>query len=361
MQKSQRLLSIDALRGFDMFFIMGFDQLIIAICALLPFSWAAAVSAQMVHPAWDGFTLYDTIFPLFLFLAGTSFTYSIASQRKHHYSTGRIYGKIALRTGILILLGLIYNGLLDLDFATLRFPSVLGRIGLAWGIAAVIYINSTKMVRIVLCAAILIGYGLLISLVPSPAYSGDFSTLTINNNIVGYVDSLIMPSHLYRPNFDPEGLLSTIPAVVTALLGMLSGDIVRSLRHSGVMKVILLSAIGVGLLLTGILLEPIMQVNKSLWTPTFTLIAGGYSFLIFALFYLIIDVIGWHRWSFFFRVIGMNSILIYMVQRFVHISFSGGTGLLSPEVARIVFLVVYISLSWALLRYCYKKSIFLKV
>ncbi len=363
MQKSQRLLSLDALRGFDMFFIMGFDRLIIAVCALLPYSWASSLSAQMTHPSWDGFSFYDTIFPLFLFLAGTSFPFSLASQRKRHLSKSKIYGKILLRTAILILLGLLYNGLLEMNFSELRIPSVLGRIGLAWGIAAIIYVMSTARARVVLSLLLLVGYGLLISLVPAGDLVGEFSTpLTIENNIVGYIDSIVMPNHLlYAGVFDPEGLLSTIPAVATALLGMLSGDIVRSTRNSPTAKALILAAIGAGLLAVGFAIEPIMQVNKSLWTPSFACFAGGYSFLIFALFYFVIDVLKWQRWSFFFRVIGMNSILIYMGQRFINFSFSIGIGILSPEVARITYLVVYIALSWLVLRYCYKTNFFLKV
>ena len=141
MKPSERLQSLDALRGFDMLFIMGFASLVVAVCGLWPNAVTDSIASQMGHASWDGFTHHDTIFPLFLFIAGVSFPFSLSKQRSLGLSTGTIYAKIVRRALTLVLLGVIYNGLFRLDFENLRIASVLGRIGLAWGIAAVLYLN----------------------------------------------------------------------------------------------------------------------------------------------------------------------------------------------------------------------------
>ncbi len=368
METKQRLLSIDTLRGFDMFFIMGFAELVIALCGVLPFDWAQALASQMTHPEWNGFSHHDTIFPLFLFLAGASFPFSLSSQRRKGIPNTKIYKKITVRALTLFALGLVYNGFMKFNFDTCRIPSVLGRIGIAWALAALIYMHSTAKIRIAVSVLILVGYSLLIGFVPSPDFVGEFTSLTIDNNLAGYVDSAIMPGHLYLENFDPEGLMSTIPAIVTALLGMFAGDIVRGVKHSGATKTLQLLAIGAGLLVVGFVVDSeFMPTNKSLWTAPFVCFAGAYSFVMLALFYYIIDVKGFVRWTFFFKVIGLNSILIYMAQAVINIGytnnflFGGIINMFGEGAAEVLFFVGYIALCWGLLYFCYKKNIFLKV
>ena len=172
MKPSERLQSLDALRGFDMLFIMGFASLVVAVCGLWPNAVTDSIASQMGHASWDGFTHHDTIFPLFLFIAGVSFPFSLSKQRSLGLSTGTIYAKIVRRALTLVLLGVIYNGLFRLDFENLRIASVLGRIGLAWGIAAVLYLNFGVKARIAIAAAILVGYGLLSALVAAPDVAG---------------------------------------------------------------------------------------------------------------------------------------------------------------------------------------------
>lgn len=216
-------------------------------------------------------------------------------------------------------LGLVYNGLFNLDFATLRLPSVLGRIGLAWMFAAMLFIRFGIRTRIAIAAGILVGYGLLLQFVAAPDAAGA-GPLTEAGNIVGYIDRTIMPAHLYgNRGFDPEGLLSTLPAIVTAMLGMFTGEssaAPRS-RSPGSRKALRMAAGAAVLLVLALCLDPLQPVNKKLWTPAFVFAAGAYSLGMFALFYYIIDVRQWRRWSYFFQVIGLNSITIYMLQRIV--------------------------------------------
>ena len=224
---SQRLLSLDALRGFDMLFIMGFAGLVTALCKLCPGEFSDWMTAQMGHADWNGFFHHDTIFPLFLFIAGISFPFSLAKQREKGMSERSIYLKVIRRGLTLVALGFVYSGLFKLDFATLRLPSVLGRIGLAWMFAALLFVNFNVRTRAVIAAAILLGYGLLLQFVAAPD-AGGAGPLTLEGNIVGYVDRIVMPSHLLGGRgFDPEGLLSTLPAIVTAMLGMFTGEFVR--------------------------------------------------------------------------------------------------------------------------------------
>jgi len=154
---SQRLLSLDALRGFDMLFIMGFATLVVNVCHLFPGDVSAAVAESMSHPAWHGFSHHDTIFPLFLFIAGISYPFSLAKQRSLGATQGDLYRKILKRGALLILFGLIYNGLFRLDWP-MRTASVLGRIGLAWALAAMLFLNFRTRTRIGIVGAILCGH-----------------------------------------------------------------------------------------------------------------------------------------------------------------------------------------------------------
>lgn len=277
---SQRLLSLDALRGFDMLFIMGFAGLVTALCKLCPGEFSDWMTAQMGHADWNGFFHHDTIFPLFLFIAGISFPFSLAKQREKGMSERSIYLKVIRRGLTLVALGFVYSGLFKLDFATLRLPSVLGRIGLAWMFAALLFVNFNVRTRAVIAAAILLGYGLLLQFVAAPD-GGGAGPLTLEGNIVGYVDRIVMPSHLLGGRgFDPEGLLSTLPAIVTAMLGMFTGEFVRRSeeRTSGSRKTLWMAAGAVALLALALCLDPLQPINKKLWTrPSYSppdLLAG---------------------------------------------------------------------------------------
>ena len=361
---SQRLESLDALRGFDMMFIMGVASLVIAVCGLFPAGADCWLVRQMGHTSWNGLTHHDTIFPLFIFLAGVSWPFSLAKQRAAGKSTGKIVGKILTRAITLIVLGIIYNGFFRLDFTHLRVASVLGRIGLAWMFAAWLFMACGWKWRAVIAAVILIGYNLLL-LIPAPDAAGAGS-LTLEGNIVGYVDRILMPNHLLKPGvFDPEGLLSTFPAIVTAMLGQFTGEFVKdSACKRKTLWMVVAAAV---LLVVGLVWSLWFPINKKLWSSTFTLVAGAYSVGLFALFYWLIDVKGWKKWTPFFSVIGMNSITIYMIQRIVSFKdisafFLGGVAGLMPKAWGTWLLAIgYFALSWLLLWFLYKKKIFLKV
>ena len=365
---SQRLLSLDALRGFDMLFIMGFATLVVNVCHLFPGDVSAAVAESMSHPAWHGFSHHDTIFPLFLFIAGISYPFSLAKQRSLGATQGDLYRKILKRGALLILFGLIYNGLFRLDWP-MRPASVLGRIGLAWALAAMLFLNFRTRTRIGIVGAILVGYWALLALVPAPDAPAGADVYSMEGTIVGYIDRLLLPGRPYYKIFDPEGLLSTVPAVATAMLGMLTGEFVRlsEQRLSGNRKALYMALAAVAFTLVGILWDLSFPINKKLWTSSFVCVVAGYSLGMFALFYWIIDVKGYKGWVLPFQVIGLNSITIYMAQRIVDFKgisafFFGGLAAKMPEaLAPVVASTGYLLVSWLFLYFLYKKRIFLKV
>jgi len=369
-KKSQRLLSIDALRGFDMLFIMGFSSLVVAVCSLFPGGADCWLATTMGHAKWHGFTHHDTIFPLFLFLAGMSFPFSYAKQVSSGVPTRKIYLKIVKRAIILICLGVVYNGFFKLDFEKLRICSVLGRIGLAWMCAAILYINFKPKTRAIICAAILVGYWLLIRFVPAPDTPGA-DPLSMQGNLIGYIDRLITPGRLIYDGgrFDPEGLLSTIPAVVSAMLGIFTGEFVRipEEKISGARKTLYMAGAAAGMLAVGLLWSIDFPLNKMLWSSSFVLVVGSYCLGMFALFYYIIDVRKWQKWTTFFTVIGMNSITIYMAQKIFSFSsinkfFFGGLAARLPEQwADVLLDFGYVAICWLFLYFLYKKKTFLKI
>ena len=370
MGEDRRLASLDALRGFDMMFIIGVSSLIVAICSLFPGGEDCFLATQMTHVQWDGWHHHDTIFPLFLFIAGISFPFSYAKQCAKGAGRRAIYAKIVRRGLILVALGIVCNGFFKFNFDTLRFYSVLGRIGLAWMFAALLFINFKPRVRAIIAAALLLGYWGLCH-IPAPDVPGA-DPLSQDGCLVGYIDRCLLGGHLYNGNFDPEGLLSTLPAIVTAMLGMFTGEFVRkdSFRGKplgGGRKTLYMVAAGVAFLALGYLWSIVFPINKKLWSSSFTLVLAGFSLLSFALFYWIIDVKGWRKWSFPFRVIGMNSITIFIAPRIINFSYArdfflkGTMDLCSEPVSRVVGLVGFILLEWLFLYFLYRRKIFLKI
>ncbi|MFN8206376.1 MAG: DUF5009 domain-containing protein [Bacteroidales bacterium] len=365
---TQRLASLDALRGFDMLWIMGGNTIIIGLASLLgwgPLNWLAG---QMEHVEWHGFAFYDMIFPLFLFMAGVSLPMSMAKRKARGDSQVSIWKHMITRLALLIFLGMLYNGLLRLDAGHIRVASVLARIGIGWFFAAIIVLYSGRIGRAVWFAGILLGYWAIMALIPAPGFTaGDYSW---EGNLVGWVDRLLMPGWLYEQGyFDPEGLLSAIPAIGTALLGAITGDFLMNpkLIPSRLKKGLLLTAAGFLALGIAWLWHPVFPVNKKLWTSSFVLYAGGWSLILLSVFYLIIDVWGKKKWAFFFQVIGMNSIVSYLMQSILCVYcvrgffFEGIISKLPEHWAILVDGISYTGICWLFLYFFYRYKIFLKV
>lgn len=360
----KRVASIDALRGFDMFWITGGEGIIHALYKVLPGGLTAALDTQFQHVNWEGFHFYDLIFPLFLFVVGVVLPFSLTKRLEAGADRRQLYGHLVRRLLLLFLLGLVYNGLLDFNFHHLRIPGVLQRIAVCYFLAALVVMNTSVRRQAYVAGGILVVYWLLMKLVPVPSLGA--GVLTPEGNLGGWLDRLIIPRPYCCYDFgDNEGLLSTLPAVSTTLLGALAGHWLRS-RHSPNRKALGLALAGLASLLLAWLWSFNFPIIKNLWTSTFVLCAGGWSLLLLALFYWIIDARGIARWSFFFSVIGVNAITIYLVTRFfdfgviarivVH-GFIGEFGGAQP----LAWAVCVALTGWLFLYFLYHQKIFLKV
>jgi predicted acyltransferase len=364
---SQRLYSLDALRGFDMFWIMGAEDIFGELAKATKSPFWETIANQFTHPAWNGFHFYDSIFPLFLFIAGAATPFSVGRELEKGKTKTQVLLRVVKRAFILVLLGLVVNNGLEIrPISDIRFGSVLGRIGLAYMFANIIYIYTKKQsTQIIWFCSLLIGYWLLLKFNSAPGFPrGD---LTMEGNFASYLDRSILPGKLYLKIHDPEGLVSTIPAISTGLLGILAGTFLKNGNASGAAKAGRLALTGVVFIGLALLWDRDFPINKNLWTSSFVLTVGGYSLIMLGLFYYIIDVKGYKSWAFFFKVIGMNSILIYMSGHFINWEYTTDGffhwlgQLIGDPFNALALAICYVGIKWAFLYFMYKKNIFLRV
>jgi predicted acyltransferase len=360
----ERLISLDALRGFDMFWIMGGEAIVHAGAALT--GWAALTwfSGQLEHPEWHGFAIYDLIFPLFLFIAGVAMPLSFEKRLARGDSKAQLYRHVIVRGLLLVLLGMIFNGLLKFDWANMRYPSVLGRIGLAYLFAGLIVLNTGVRGQLVWIVGLLVGYWAAMKFIPVPGFgAGDLSP---GHTLADYIDRLLIPGRLYRGDRDPEGLLSTVPAIGTALMGAITGQLLSSPRRSGYFKTAAMVLAGLICLGIALLWNLNFPINKNLWTSSFALYCAGWSLLLLAVFYLVIDVWKFRAWTLPFVVIGANSIFIYMAPVFIDFEYTtrsifGGLLKNTASYQALLLATAVVLVKWLLLYLMYRKRIFLKV
>lgn len=361
-EPQKRLYSLDVLRGFDMFWITGGGALAIAIAQFTGADWLAN---QMHHVEWEGFHFYDLIFPLFMFIAGVAIPLSVKSKLEKNFPKRKLFWKAFKRLVILILLGILYNGTFRSGFSDGRIASVLGQIGIGYFFAAliVIYFKSFRS-RIIWLAGILAGFGIIQLLIPVPGFGA--GVLTPEGCINGYIDSFLLPGRMYGGTFDPEGILCSLSATGITLMGTIAGNILRRKSNTDWQKIGYLAAWGAGSIVLALALSTFYPIIKSCWTSTFNLLTGGISFLLMALFYLIIDHLGIHKVFFYFRVIGMNSIFVYLATRIINFQrisefFFGWLAKPFGENSDFVILLGSLLIIWLALYYMYKKKIFLRV
>lgn len=363
--KPGRLISLDALRGFDMFWITGGQLLFFSLKDYTGWSWMAAIAPQFDHVEWNGFHFFDLIFPLFLFLSGVAMPFSLSKQLEKGVQKKKIYFKVTQRTALLILLGIIYNGLADWNFSHIRFASVLAQIGIAYFFTAIIFLNTNWKQQIYWITGILAGYWAIQTLIPVPGFGA--GVLTSEGSINAFVDRIFLPGQLYLGVSDPEGWLVKIPAVATALLGVLTGTFIKKETISEVKKVLYMLAAAIVFLVVSLIWDVVLPINKSLWTSSFVFHTAGWSILLLSIFYLIIDVLKFTKWAFFFVVIGMNSITIYLASVLVDYAkpvnqiFGGFIQFFDKGFQPVLEICFIIILQWLVFYFLYKKKIFLKV
>ncbi len=369
---TQRATSIDALRGFDMLWIIGGEGILRSLHPICPHPTTAWISTQLTHVQWQGFHFYDLIFPMFLFLAGAALPFSIARRQERGESRGRLYAHIAQRAAALILLGLIYEGLLEFNFAQMRWSAVLTLIGLSYFVAAMIVLNTSVRTQAAMAAGLLLGYWAALALIRVPMTRGGTlvflgaADYTLQGNLISFLDQVLIPGrHPYGGVTLGAGPFLTVTGAANVLIGSLAGHWMRSPR-SGPHIVLGLALAGAANLFAGYLWGQLFPIIKLIWTSSFVLVACGWSLLLLALFDWVIDVGGYRKWAFFFVVIGTNPITIYFLQAFVDFGrissfFLTGVAEHAGIIAPLILACGVLAVKWLFLWFLYRHRIFLRV
>jgi len=357
-------MSLDALRGFDMFWIIGADWLAHAIGKLSGHPVVQVAVGQLEHKDWDGFAFYDLIFPLFVFIAGVSTVYSVEKNLAEG-GRGATVRRIMRRGFLLYLLGILYYGGLSGSVDDIRWLGVLQRISLCYVAAALAFCFLGTRWLVALVVAILAGYWALMALVPVPGVAGH--SFAEGQNLANYVDRIWLPGKRYDGDHDPEGILGTLPAIASCLLGVLAGIYLRHGRGTVARKAALLAVAGVAGVVLGFLWGTSFPVIKKVWTSSYVLVAGGYSCLLLAFFLWAVDGLGYRRWAMPFVWIGTNAITVYLAwnvvdfSRLAQLLAGGDVARLLGKYAELAQASIAILLSVFALRFLYLRRVFLRL
>ncbi len=364
-----RMLSLDAFRGLT---VAGM------ILVNNPGSWSASY-APLKHAEWHGWTPTDLIFPFFLFIVGVSITLAFARRVEGGGSKRDMFWKTAKRSLIIFGLGLVLAGFPYFNLATIRIPGVLQRIAFCYFFASVIFLWTSVRMQALIAAALLVAYWLLMILTPVPGYgAGD---LSVDGNLVAFIDRTLLAGHIYKPNYDPEGIFSTIPAIATTLCGVLAGHWLRASRTplDKVRGMVVAGVVGV---LVGWLWHGWFPINKPLWTSSYVLFTAGMALLLLALCYWLIDIKGWRRWLLPFVVFGVNALIVFFLSGLVgrllviwKLTRADGSEVAlktfiyenlfaswaSPINASLAFAICFVMVFLGLMTVLYRRRIFIKV
>jgi predicted acyltransferase len=375
-QQTQRVVSLDALRGFNFIWILGGDGAIWAFADMTRDKSPALstvggfLGRQLNHVEWDGFQFYDFIFPLFIFITGVAIVLSLPRLVERE-GLARAHWRVLRRALLLYALGLFYYGGIRHGWHDIRFLGILQRIAICYLFAALMFLNFNVRGLIAACVALLAGYWALMTFVPVPDVGrGDFLP---DHNLANWIDANYMPGRLWDLSRDPEGLLSTLPAIGTCLLGVFAGLVLRDLRLKPQQKSLALIGAGIVLVLAGHLWALQFPIIKAIWTSSFVLVAGGYSAILLGVFHQVIDVWGFKKQPVQMLVwIGANAIVLYLINgtigfeplamrivggdvaNFFDRVVTAGAGLFVGNLLGIAFVV-------ALARFLYVRQIFLRV
>ncbi|RJO60620.1 DUF5009 domain-containing protein [candidate division WS5 bacterium] len=301
MQSVNRLISIDVFRGIT-----------IAGMIIVNNPGSMDIYPFLTHGRWNQWTLTDLVFPFFLFIVGAVIPFSLASRQSSFTERRKLYLHIVKRTILLFGLGLVINSFPY--FYLSRIPGVLQRIALCYFFATITTVRLRARGVAVTAVVLLLLYWLLMKLVPVPGYGA--GVLTRQGNLAFYIDNLLMHGHLLEPSWDPEGLLSTIPAISTTLIGVLSGHLLRSqMGHRD--KVVLLLMFGIGGIAAGLIMDIWFPINKNLWSPSYAVFTAGIALCCLSICYWLIDAKGHQRWCFPFMIYGTNAISVYVLSSIV--------------------------------------------
>ncbi len=339
---SQRLMSVDALRGFDMFWIIGADSLVYALNRLTQSRPTEILAQQLDHAEWDGFHFYDLIFPMFVFIMGVSIVFSLTKIIRQEGRIGAMK-RIARRSVLLFIVALIYSGGFSSPWPDIRLMGVLNRIALCYFFGGILFCFCNVRVLAAIAVSILLGYWALLAFVPFPDVrlhpdtdqiitrdnAAKLSQINLDStnmihgtylqgvNLTDYLDQKYLPGRKYDGTYDPEGFLSTLPAIASCLLVIFAGLLLSNVQIPEMKKVYCLLGFGATAVLLGFLWGTQFPVIKKIWTSSFVLVAGGYSAILLGTFYWIVDVLKFQAWCQPFVWMGMNSITVYLASNFL--------------------------------------------
>jgi predicted acyltransferase len=370
-----RVASVDALRGFSMFWILGADSMATSLQQMFADKGAvlsavgSAIGEQFVHPPWEGFRFYDLIFPLFIFVTGVAIVFSL-TRLVEREGKATAHMRVLRRSVLLFALGVIcYGGVAD-GWENVRLGGVLQRIALCYLFASLLFLNLRLSGLVVAFVSLLVGYWLLMMLVPVPGLgAGSFA---MEANLANWIDAQFLPGRKWEGTWDPEGLLSTLPAIGTCLLGVFAGLLLQDTRLAPQQKSSWLIVAGAVMVAAGFLWGLQFPVIKGIWTSSFVLVAGGFSAMLLGVFHQVIDAWGRKAWASVFMWIGASAITLYvfnMVVGFERIAVrlvGGDIGRLldqyvSQGAGRFVAHTVGVALAVGLAYFLYRRKIFLRV
>ena len=366
---ADRVISIDALRGFDMFWLIGGKYLFLSLAAVwyLPQPVPEWLTTTMEHTRWGGFSFWDFIMPLFLFIVGAAMPFSFAKHLGQGAPRTAIYRRMAWRFAVLWVLGMVEQGnLLALDLSKLKlYSNVLQVIACGYVLSGLVLLHVPRRFHPWITAALLLGHWLAMVLIPVPGVGA--GVLEANKNLASYIDHLVLGRfHLGTPH---TWILTIMPFTAMVMLGLHAGQILQS-RQSERRKLLWLLAAGAGGLALGWIWSLWFPIIKHLFTGSLVLWAGGWCFLLLALFYGVIDVLRWRAWAFPLVVIGANSLLAYMVAGLFMkemvgmglVLFGGLRNLVEPYGwAGVVRNAAAVGVLWSFLWFLYRKKVFWRV
>jgi predicted acyltransferase len=358
-----RVMSIDALRGFDMFWIIGGGAIFRSLHEAIQHPATGWLGQQLSHVEWEGFRPWDLIMPLFLFVVGVVMPFSFNKRIARGDSKKKLYFHIVKRTVILFVLGMIAQGhLLTYDLSKIHiYCNTLQSIAAGYLIAAIVMLNMRMVWQAVTTAALLLLFWALMMLVPVPGHGA--GVLTQDGNLAIYLDKLILGR--FQDGKPYTWILSSMTFGCTVMLGVMAGHLLRS-EKCGRAKALWLLAVGLGCLVLGLIWDIWFPIIKHLWTSSFVLYSAGWCYLLLALFYVVIDVWGLKKWAFGFVVIGMNAIVVYIVTRPFNFQQIGNIfvdgldrwcGNWNPFIHAVAGFVVI----WLILWWMYHKRTFIRV
>jgi predicted acyltransferase len=327
--------------------------------------------APLEHAAWNGWTPTDVVFPSFMWIVGVAMTLSLGRKLAAGQPRSKLFWHALRRAAVIFVLGLIVYAFPDLNLGTQRLMGVLQRIGICYAIAAAIYLTTALRGQILWVVGLLAGYWMLMTLVPVPGYGT--GRLDVEGNLAHYVDRIVLGAHNYRhtKTWDPEGLVSTMPAIATVLFGILAGRLLR-LEKALSERVAWLFLAGNLLLAAGLVCDIWLPINKKLWTSSFSLFMAGLDFVIFAMFVWLVDGLGYQRYVKPLVIMGMNAIAVYMASELLsefldHMGFHKWiygnffAPLASPYNASLLWALAYTLLMYLLAFGMFRRKWFLKV